>query len=287
MGNHRAERGPSRDTSAATVVGTSVPGKRRAAAPSRRPLTASLPSLLPSAPLVAGVTLLAVAAGGAVAFTNPDAIGSLSDKASLASANVSASPKASDVLSGRSAVVSRSGERGVVSDVAFTDEELTAEIEEQAAKQAEALGKINVSADKRAATIEKNQWVLPLVGYRLTATFGQSSYLWSTVHTGLDFSAPYGTEIVAIANGTITSTGYDGSYGEKTVLTLDDGTEIWYCHQSAYQVSVGDRVTGGQAIGNVGSTGNSTGNHLHLEVRPGGGDPINPYSALIEHGVQP
>ena len=74
--------------------------------------------------------------------------------------------------------------------------------------------------------------MLPLGGYRLTAEFGDYG-LWANYHTGLDFAAPSGTPIVAIANGVITSVGYDGAYGNKTVLTLDDGTELWYCHQTS------------------------------------------------------
>ena len=125
------------------------------------------------------------------------------------------------------------------------------------------------------------------IGYRLTARFGQSGGLWSSNHTGLDFAAPCGTPIVAVANGTIAATGWDGSYGNHTVQTLDDGTEIWYSHQSSIGVQLGDAVTGGQQIGTVGSTGNSTGPHLHLEVRPGGGDPVDPAGSLAFHGVTP
>ena len=83
--------------------------------------------------------------------------------------------------------------------------------------------------------------MLPTTGYHLTARFGMSGGLWSSNHTGLDFAAPSGTPIVAVANGTITETGYDGAYGNKTVETLEDGTEIWYCHQSAIGVHAGDR----------------------------------------------
>ena len=277
MGNHRAERGPRRSTSAASKVATpsSVAGKRRAAPPARRPLA----SILPATPLVAGLAMLAVSAGGAIAFAD----GTESPKPALAKAAVAdASASAQDILASRTDVVSRSS---TVTDVA--DEDLVALAEEQADERVEALAQVSASADKRAAVIEENRWFLPLTGYRLSAHFGQSSYLWSTVHTGLDFAAPAGTSIMALANGTITETGYDGSYGNKTVLTLDDGTEIWFCHQTSFLVSVGDRVTGGQVIGTVGSTGNSTGAHLHLEVRPGGGDPIDPYAALLEHGVQP
>ena len=111
--------------------------------------------------------------------------------------------------------------------------------------------------------------------------------LWSSNHTGLDFAAPSGTPIVAVANGTITKTGYAGSYGNQTIETLEDGTEIWYCHQSAIGVQRRRPVSGGQQIGSVGATGNTTGPHLHLEVRPGGGDPVDPYKALVLHGLKP
>ena len=70
-------------------------------------------------------------------------------------------------------------------------------------------------------------------------------------------------------------------------MTLDDGTEIWYCHQTSFAVSGGETVRAGELIGYVGSTGNVTGPHLHLEVRPGGGDPVDPYAALVVHGVTP
>ena len=95
------------------------------------------------------------------------------------------------------------------------------------------------------------------------------------------------TRSLAVANGTVTETGYDGAYGNKTVVTLDDGTEIWYCHQTSIYVSVGDRVNGGEVIGTVGATGNVTGSHLHLEVRPGGGGPVDPFQAFVEHGIVP
>ena len=85
----------------------------------------------------------------------------------------------------------------------------------------------------------------------------------------------------------ITSASYDGAYGNKTVQTLDDGTELWYCHQTSYTVSSGETVRAGELIGYIGSTGHVTGPHLHLEVRPGGGDPVDPYSALVVHGITP
>ena len=156
----------------------------------------------------------------------------------------------------------------------------------QAEQRDAALAQLADQAEKRAGVLADNRWVLPVAGYRLTATFGEYG-LWSSYHTGLDFAADPGTPIMAVARGVITSTGYDGAYGNKTVLTLEDGTEIWYAHQTSILVSVGDVVAPGDVIGTVGSTGNVTGPHLHLEVRPGGGDPVDPRAALIANGVTP
>src|SRR5699024_8134153 len=113
------------------------------------------------------------------------------------------------------------------------------------------------------------------------------SLLWATVHTGVDFAAAAGAPLVAVTGGTVTDVGYAGAYGNRTVIALDDGTEGWYCHQSAITATVGEHVEPGEQIGYVGATGNVTGPHLHLEVRPGGGEPVDPIPVLVEHGVTP
>nr|MCW2728566.1 peptidase [Aeromicrobium sp.] len=134
----------------------------------------------------------------------------------------------------------------------------------------------------------RKQWVLPVAGYTLTARFGQQSSMWSSgAHTGLDFAGPSGTEIVSVAAGTVTSAGYEGSYGNRTVITLPDGTKISYCHQSSFDVEAGDQVQPGQPIGYTGATGNVTGPHLHLEVEPPGSGPADPVPVLREHGISP
>jgi murein DD-endopeptidase MepM/ murein hydrolase activator NlpD len=129
--------------------------------------------------------------------------------------------------------------------------------------------------------------VLPVAGYRLTGRFGDRSGLWSSMHTGLDFAAPSGTPIRSVAAGRVVSAGYDGRYGNKTVVLLADGTELWYCHQTTIGVRVGQQVRAGQQIGAIGSTGNVTGPHLHLEVRPHAGDPVDPLTWLRRQGLQP
>ena len=151
--------------------------------------------------------------------------------------------------------------------------------QEEAAKEKEAA---------RLAELAKS-YTLPTSSYTLTSRFGESGSMWSSgYHTGLDFAAPTGTLIKAVHSGTITSAGYDGSYGYKTVLTLDDGTEIWYAHQSSISVSVGQKVATGDVIGRVGATGNVTGAHLHLEVHPDGSSTgIDPAAWLRDKGINP
>ncbi|NUR29384.1 MAG: M23 family metallopeptidase [Catenulispora sp.] len=128
---------------------------------------------------------------------------------------------------------------------------------------------------------------LPVSGYRITAVFGQAGNRWARDHTGTDFAAPIGTRIGAVMAGTIISAGWAGPYGKQVKIRHADGTETWYNHMSRITVSVGDKVAAGEQIGAVGSTGNSTGPHLHLEVHPGGGAAVDPVRWLRAHGQTP
>ena len=258
----------------------SRPGKRRVV----KEQAPRLRKLLPSMPAAVGVAAIAVTIGGAIGTAGGN------DEKDSARSGVASAATALSGDSGvgtvrpRGEVVSRDSSRAALADSA--DAKLVKAAEAKNAQRNSALQQLSAKAEAQAKKIKLNQWVLPVSGYRLTATYGQTG-LWASYHTGLDFAAPSGTPLVAVANATVTSTGYDGAYGNKTVLTLEDGTEIWYCHQTTIEVSPGDRVNAGDRIGTVGSTGNSTGPHLHLEVRPGGGDPVDPYSQLAHHGVTP
>ncbi|WP_370290733.1 peptidoglycan DD-metalloendopeptidase family protein [Nocardioides sp.] len=254
-------------------------GKRRAErhADARGPLLRGLPSL----PVAAGVATLAVAVGGAVVSGDPQLV---AGETRLAAANAMTGSFGTASVGERLPTVSRASDRDTLGQATGTD--LVAQAEQHAEERNSALGKLAKAAEKEAADIALNRWVLPLKGYRLTATFGEYG-LWSSYHTGLDFAAPTGTAIYAVSNGTVTSAEFAGAYGNRTVITLDDGTELWFCHQSRILVSPGDKVRAGEQIGNVGSTGHVTGPHLHLEVRPGGGDPVDPDAALRQHGVTP
>ena len=150
--------------------------------------------------------------------------------------------------------------------------------------RATALRRLAAAAQVYAGQLELTRWVLPMDRVDITAEFGQYG-LWSSYHTGIDFNGETGDPIKAIAAGVVTFVGYDGAYGNKTVVTLPGGTEIWYCHQNSFGASVGETVRAGEVLGYVGSTGNVTGSHLHLEVRPGAGDPVNPRAAFSVHGI--
>ena len=192
-----------------------------------------------------------------------------------------------DALRERQRPVSRDSQRQAMAEAAR--QRLHPPAREQGKETKAALAKLAASAEKQAGLLAKDAWQLPVTKgvYHLTARFGSCSGLWAHCHTGLDFAAPSGTPIHAAAGGTITKTGWAGAYGYRTVERLPDGTELWYAHQSAFGVKAGQKVVAGQRIGLVGATGNVTGPHVHLEVRPGGGDPVDPYQALVTHGLHP
>lgn len=127
--------------------------------------------------------------------------------------------------------------------------------------------------------------VTPIQPYVLTATFGQCSARWKACHTGLDFAAGTGIPIKAVSDGTVTSVGWGGAYGNLTRIDHGGGIETWYAHQSATTAQVGQRVTAGQTIGAVGATGNVSGPHVHLEVRING-TPTDPAPWLRSRGVK-
>ena len=143
------------------------------------------------------------------------------------------------------------------------------------------------AAEKKARAAReaaRPKWVVPVLGYRLTAGFGDYG-LWSHSHTGQDFAAPYGTTVRAVGDGKIVFAAYEGAYGNKIAIEHPDGTVTWYAHMSEFLKTSGT-VKAGEAIGRIGTTGNTTGPHLHLEVRPGDGGPVPPLTWLREHGVK-
>ena len=116
--------------------------------------------------------------------------------------------------------------------------------------------------------------VLPVTG-RITSRYGERSSLRRSTHTGLDIACTTGTDIKVVSNGTVTFSGKKGSYGNLIIVDHGNGVETWYGHCSKLYAKVGDAVTAGDVIAAVGSTGNSTGPHLHFEIRING-ECVNP-----------
>jgi len=233
----------------------------------------------PSMPVIAGVAATLAAIGGAVVTAHPGLAPASDTRVTGASALTGTT--VSDTVgstTGRSDSVSRDDDRTAQS-----------EAKDAADARARALGNLDQEAAGQQKYLNSNRWDLPIEPhvYHLTGRFGDVSGLWATIHTGLDFAAAYGTPIHAVARGVVTEVGWGGAYGNRTIVTLPDGTEIWYCHQSQFGTSVGDTVDEGEVIGYVGATGNVTGPHVHIEVRPGGGDPVDPDAAFKAHGVDP
>ncbi len=136
-----------------------------------------------------------------------------------------------------------------------------------------------VAALERLARVREmeNRYVWPVHG-RITSYFGRRNIGMGTsnFHRGIDVAAPSGTAIVASRSGTVSFAGWSGSYGYLVRIRHPGGEETWYAHQSQILVSVGEYVSQNEVIGRVGSTGLSTGPHIHFEIRRNGAalDPL-------------
>ncbi|UNZ16508.1 transglycosylase family protein [Streptomyces sp. 891-h] len=129
----------------------------------------------------------------------------------------------------------------------------------------------------------------PVAGVGPSTPYGAAGSSWSSGHhTGVDFPVGTGTSVKAVTSGTVVSAGWGGAYGYQVVLRHADGKYSQYGHLSAISVRSGQSVATGQQIGRSGSTGNSTGPHLHFEIRtgPGYGSDINPLTYLRGRGVR-
>jgi murein DD-endopeptidase MepM/ murein hydrolase activator NlpD len=121
--------------------------------------------------------------------------------------------------------------------------------------------------DASRASRAERSWAMPVARYRLTARFGESGSSWQFRHTGIDFQAPTGTPVLAVADSVVAAVATHPLYGRMVVLSTRSGVTLWYCHLSRVSVQEGDRVLAGQRVGRIGVTGNSSGPHLHFEVR--------------------
>ncbi|MGE9692624.1 MULTISPECIES: M23 family metallopeptidase [unclassified Streptomyces] len=168
-------------------------------------------------------------------------------------------------------------------DVADRASRTQERIDLQAKKEAAHKAAVAEAARKER---ERPKFVLPVAQHGLSAYFGQAGVNWMSQHTGIDFPVAYGTPVMAATDGTVRSQ-WNSAYGNMAILTAKDGTETWYCHLSSTTLPSGTAVKAGQVIAHSGNSGNSTGPHLHFEVRPGGGAAIDPLPWLRSHGLDP
>ncbi|MFE4369468.1 peptidoglycan DD-metalloendopeptidase family protein [Streptomyces sp. NPDC056835] len=142
-------------------------------------------------------------------------------------------------------------------------------------------------ADGTAEQSTGSGFTAPVDGPTSTPYRASGSSWSSGYHTGVDFSASSGTPVKAVSDGTVVTAGWGGAYGNQVVIQHSDGMYSQYGHLSSLEVSAGESVSAGQQIGLSGSTGNSTGPHLHFEIRTGPeyGSDVDPVAYLRQNGV--
>ncbi|MDQ0987528.1 M23 family metallopeptidase [Streptomyces sp. V2I9] len=163
-----------------------------------------------------------------------------------------------------------------------------AEAARKAEARAEEVREEKARAARAAERARLNAFHLPVAGSHVTTGYKSGGSLWSSgSHSGVDFMAASGSSVVAVGAGTVVEAGWGGAYGNNIVLRMADGTYTQYGHLSSIGVSVGQSVSSGQQIGLSGSTGNSTGPHLHFEARttPDYGSDMDPVGYLRSHGL--
>ncbi|MFF1924519.1 M23 family metallopeptidase [Streptomyces sp. NPDC058221] len=158
----------------------------------------------------------------------------------------------------------------------------------KAAARAEKARESKARAARSAERARLGTFQLPVAGSYVSTGYKSSGSMWSSgSHSGIDFHAASGSSVVAVGAGTVVEAGWGGAYGNNIVLRMTDGTYTQYGHLSSIGVSVGQSIGQGQQIGLSGSTGNSTGPHLHFEARttPSYGSDMDPVAYLRAHGV--
>lgn len=169
-----------------------------------------------------------------------------------------------------------------------------ASVHAQAKAQAKAADQVkqNAATVKKAAVKKAASWMDPVKSYKLSAGFGLGGNMWSHKHSGQDFAVPIGTNVMAAHGGTVVKAGPNGggdgpAYGNAIVIKHGNGTYSQYAHLSRIDVHIGQTVSTGQHIALSGNTGNSSGPHLHFEIRttPNYGSAVNPVTFLRSVGV--
>ncbi|SES17975.1 Peptidase family M23 [Streptomyces sp. yr375] len=136
-------------------------------------------------------------------------------------------------------------------------------------------------------------WIDPVKKYTLSAGFAQAGAMWQSTHSGQDYAVPSGATVMAAHGGTVVKAGGNGAgdgpaYGNAIVIKHANGVYSQYAHLSRIQVKIGQIVKTGQKIALSGNTGNSSGPHLHFEIRTTAnyGSAINPVTFLRGKGVK-
>ncbi|HOF63357.1 MAG TPA: M23 family metallopeptidase [Dermatophilaceae bacterium] len=125
----------------------------------------------------------------------------------------------------------------------------------------------DVPATGTPAPVGSKAWVKPINSYVLTSGYG---WRWGRIHAAQDFAVSVGTPVKSMSSGVVVAAGWMGTYGNRVEIKYWDGTVSLYAHNSALKVKVGDKVAPGQIVALSGNTGNSTGPHLHVEIRTNG-----------------
>ncbi|MBT1092262.1 M23 family metallopeptidase [Streptomyces sp. Tu102] len=151
---------------------------------------------------------------------------------------------------------------------------------------------VKKAAAKKAPAKKAVSWVKPVKKYTKSASFAQAGGMWQSTHSGQDFAVPTGTQVVAAHGGTVVKAGGNGAgdgpaYGNAIVIKHGNGTFSQYAHLSRIDVKIGQVVKTGQKIAKSGNTGNSSGPHLHFEIRKTAnyGSAVDPVAFLRANGL--
>lgn len=169
------------------------------------------------------------------------------------------------------------GSKSVIANVVYRNGlKINEEIIEQDIIK-ESIDKVIYRGTKRPIKEDVAFLRMPTRGGYVTSNFGPR---WGNTHSGMDIAGKIGDPVYSALDGKVKECRYDGNYGNKILLQHEDGIETIYGHLSKFEVKDGDEIKKGQLIGRVGSTGRSTGPHLHFEVRVNG-SPVDPKKYLV------
>lgn len=244
----------------------------------------SLPKSLTPAyvlPTAAAVALALTAAGATAAQSTPfgDA-GTTALSAADTSKGAAALLQDADSRDG-SAPSDPRQEAAATTDADREREDRAARSESRQGRAERAKGSSSSSTASSSSSSAKT-WVEPLDDAVFTSGYGPR---WGRLHAGQDYAADIGTPLKSMGRGEVVGAGPMSGYGTYIDIRYTDGTVSRYGHLDSVSASVGDEVDPGDVVARSGNTGQSTGPHLHLEIRPGGGEPVDPAPWLAERGI--